>query len=251
MKEHYFPKIIIAVLLMIISISASPSFAQTKTPFPTSKPSLIPTDTGIIDKLKQIEILKEKIATRVAEVRNQQKGAMFGKIISVENNLITLQSPGGEQKFTFSEDTLVFKMENKTKTEGKITELKPGITISVMGNYNETKENLLAKYLYIQENLVRINGKIAEVDKANFTLNVRAKDTTKLIDFEKYTVTSIYIKGKGNQKGGFSKFKLGDTVFISAIPNPKEENRYSALRIINLPASVITPTQSVSPTPTP
>ena len=86
MKEHYFPKIIIAVLLMIISISASPSFAQTKTPFPTSKPSLIPTDTGIIDKLKQIEILKEKIATRVAEVRNQQKGAMFGKIISVEKN---------------------------------------------------------------------------------------------------------------------------------------------------------------------
>ena len=102
-----------------------------------------------------------------------------------------------------------------------------------------------------KENKIRITGKIIDLDKSNYTLKVKAKDGEKIIDFEKYTQTTLYLKGKGSQKGGFSKFSPGDTVYIMSIPDQKEENRFHALRIINIPMSVIQSTTAVSPPLTP
>ena len=254
MKIRLIISIITVIFLSQVFFSISATHAQTKTPTASAgllPPSSTPADKELIDKLKQIEILKEKIATKVAQVRDEQKSGMMGIIKSIENNTIVIQNFLGEQKFSFSEDTVVFKMENNLKKEAKTSDLKNGQLISSLGNYNDARDLLLSKFIYIQEYPTRITGKIADLDKSNFTLTVKAKDGDQLIDIEKNTAISIYQKGKGSQKGGFSKFKLGDTVFIIASTNAKEENRFNALRIIDLPSLNTSPTSTASPTPSP
>lgn len=240
--------LLIIILNFLVLLTGSESKAQTKTPVPVSPTS---EDRDLIEKLKQIEIFKEKIATKVAQVRNEDKGAIYGQIKSIENNNIVVSSLKNDRKINFSEDTLIFKPENNIKKEVKSTDLKKDSFISAFGNYNDNREILLAKFIYIEEYLTRITGKITDVDKTNFTLTVKANSTVYLIDIEKYTKTIIFEKGKGIVKGGFSKFKVGDSVFTVVTPNTKEENRFFADRIILLPvlSSTLTPAPSLTPSP--
>jgi len=206
-------------------------------------------DKDLIDKLKQIEILKEKIATKVAEVRQAEKGAVGGEIKSVSENSVTLQTPQGEKKFSFSEDTLVFNLKDSTKKETKIAELKTGLTVSAFGNFNQNKDSLLAKFIYLEGNPSHLTGVITDIDKANFTFTVKAKEGDLTVDFEKNTRTTIYDRIKGVQKSGFSKLKIADTVFIMANRDEKTDNRFAALRIINLPLPQVTATPTPPATP--
>lgn len=250
-------KILLFLVLNILVLRASSEAkAQTKTPAsgPTATVSQIsptPKDTDLIEKLKQIEIFKEKIATKVAQVRNEDKGAIYGQIKSIENNNIVVTSLKNDRKINFSEDTLIFKLDNNIKKEAKSADFKKDIFISAFGNYNDNREILLAKFIYIEEYLTRIAGKITDLDKANFTLTVKANSAVYLIDIEKYTKTIIFEKGKGIVKGGFSKFKVGDSVFTVVTPNTKEENRFFADRIILLSVLPLTPTLTPSLSPSP
>jgi len=239
---------IFLTLSIIFLIVSFPVFAQTKTPG-TSTPT--PESNDLINKLKQIEIFKEKIATKVAQVREADKGVATGQIKSIENNNIVIITINGEKKLNISEDTLIFKFENKAKKEIKSDSLKKDITISAFGNYNENKDIILSKFIYIEDYLERIAGKIANLDSSNFTFTVKAKDGDQLIDIEKNTITNLYKPGSKPQKTGFSKFKIGDTVFIMAKKNPKENNRYSGVRIIILPIVELSPTPTKTPTDTP
>ena len=211
-----------------------------------------PQSSDFINKLKQVEIFKEKIATKVAQVRDEDKAAVSGEIKSNEKNTLILNTMEGEKKISYSEDTLIYKLERDTRKEGKTDELKKGITISALGHFNENKDSILAKYIYLENNLVRITGKIADLDKSSFSLTVKAKEADLTIDIEKYTKSSLYQKGKPLQKIGFSKFNLGDTIFAMATKNPGENNRYSAERLIIFPVSINpSPSPTGSPSPKP
>ncbi|OGG06072.1 hypothetical protein A3D05_04190 [Candidatus Gottesmanbacteria bacterium RIFCSPHIGHO2_02_FULL_40_24] len=248
--------LLIAILLLIpatsfVANSVRKISAQTNTQAIspekiTSTPQIDQEKENVIDKLKQIEILKEKIATKVAQLRDQEKGAFYGIVKSSGGNEVVLSTVKGEQKFTHSEDTLVYIISDNAKKEAGLKDVKTGVVVSALGYFNENRDNLLAKYIFIQESFTRITGKLANIDKSNYTLTVKTKNGDILIDFEKYTVTSSFLKGKGKQKGGFSKFQVGDSVYIVGQPHEKEENRYHALRIIHLPM-LISPTPESSP----
>src|SRR3989338_2050023 len=240
---------ILAIFIMSVILPLN-ALAQTKTSTPSSAPvkisaTLKPEDEKLKNKIRQNELLKEKIATKVAKIRDKEKGAFLGTVKSVGNSNAVLTVPAGETEFTFSEDTLYFQINDNQKKEWPEAKLKTGDYISVFGYYNESRDLFSAKYIFLQEKLIRIVGKIADIDKNKYTLNVRARDGEKTIDFETYTVTSQLVTGRGSQKGGFSKFAIGDTVSIIGTINPKADERYSALRILHLPVSV-SPTPAVS-----
>ena len=244
---------ILAIFIMSVILPLN-ALAQTKTSTPSSAPvkfsaTLKPEDEELKNKIRQIELLKEKIATKVAQIRDEEKGAFLGAVKSVENNSVVLTGERGEMKFSFSDDTLFFKIENNQKKEWTEAKLKADDYISVFGYYNESRELFPAKYIFLQEKLIRIYGKVADLDKSEYTLKIRARDGEKTIDFETYTVTSQLVTGRGSQKGGFSKFAIGDTVSIIGTINPKADERYSALRILHLPVSV-SPTPAASPSVT-
>ena len=236
----------IALLIFLLSLNISGAYAQSS----SDSASVQQKDKDLIDKLKQIEIFKEKIATKVAEVRLSDKAVLAGELKSVSGNLINLQTTLGEKTFTFSEDTLVFKIEDGLKKEAKKDDLKIGSTLSAFGNLNENKDTFLAKFIYLENQPVRLTGIITDINKSAFTFSVKNKEGDLIIDYEKYSKITVYDKVKGSQKSGFSKLKIGETVFIMAQKNPNENNRYSALRIINLPLTQISLSPASSPAPT-
>ncbi len=224
---------IISVVLAVIlfQFSAYPILGATDSadikPSPTSSNS-----ATLIDKLKKIELLKEKIATKVSELRNKEKGAISGTVNKISGNSLSLTTITGEQSITILDDALIFTMADGTKTESSIKKLSTGINITVFGYNNQSISSFEAKYIYINRITKRNTGKITDTDKSNYTITVKDLQGNITVDIETYTKIFTYNKDKGLIKAGFSKLKAGDLVFLIGTPNSKEDNRISATRII-------------------
>lgn len=252
--------LLICSTILLVLNPAGLIFAQTVTPkntTPTKTTEKTATsssqnDKQLIEKLKQIEELKEKIATKVAEIRDREKGAIMGNVKQIQNSTITLTTKSGDKIFNYQDDTLFYSLKNNTKTETDSNKLKEGNNISVFGYYNETKDTFSAKFIYLQDQPVRIAGKVADIDKQSFTVTIKDREGQKIIDIEKFTKTSSLTKGQGLQKYGFSKIKIGDMGFVVGAKNSKEENRFTASRLIIIPIKLpITPTLTSTPKPSP
>lgn len=221
--------IIITVLTFIISSMGSVTAASESTPSATT----------IIDKLRQIEALKEKIATKVAQLREQEKGGTAGIVEVVGNTTITLAFQSREQTISYSEDTIFFKLTDGVKSDPidwkQSKKLKSGDQIAVLGYFDSTHSTLSAKYIYLYNKPLHLIGKIADIDKSNFTVTVKEPKGNTLIDIETYTKVYTYNNKIGFARGGFSKFSENDIVHIFASANLKEDNRASAVKIISLP----------------
>lgn len=227
----------IIYIIVIIAIIFITSKGRTYAASPTGTAS--PSATTIIDKLKQIEALKEKIATKVAQLREQEKGGANGIIKSIGNNTITLTTASGEQTISYSEDTIFFKLTDGVKSDPidwkQSKKLKSGDQIAVLGYFDSTHSTLSAKYIYLYNTAsLHLIGKIADIDKSNYTITVKEPKGNTLVDIETYTKVFSYSKKTGLARGGFSKFIDNDLVHIFATANPKEDNRVSAVKIISL-----------------
>ena len=208
-----------------------------------------PSATTFIDKLKQIEILKEKIATKVAELRKIEKGGIFGAVKSVSDTSITITSKSKELTISYAEDTVFFKMNDGIKSDPldskQAKKLKPGEQIVALGYYDSTGTSLSTKYIYIYNPGVHIIGKIADKDRENYTITVKEPKGNTLVDIETYTKIYSFNKKTGLGRSGFSKLTQNDVVHLYASPNQKEENRVSAAKITSFTFG-----GNTSPTPT-
>ena len=101
----------------------------------------------VIDKLKQIQVLKEKIATKVAELREKEKVAHLGTVFKIDKTTITISTPKGEHGVTYSEDTTYYQITGNSKKEIAIINIDEGDAISVFGYSNGDKTLTSAKYI--------------------------------------------------------------------------------------------------------
>lgn len=218
------------------------------TPAKNAQASASATPAEIIKKLKQIEILKEKIATKVAEIREKERGAVAGQVSKINQSSIILTTSKGNHTISFSEDTIFYTFTDSTRQDINIKKLKEGDTVTVLGYFNQDKSVISAKYIYLEKTLLHIVGKIVDIDKSNYTITVKAKEGDKVIDIETSTRTFLYQKGKGWQKGGFSKLKLGDKTHTIVLTNPKDTSKVTAARLY-LISPIASPSATISPTP--
>lgn len=256
MKKIYFT----CLLILIISIPYFKPLAA------TASPSAIPSDTTAPTpkdrKLQQIENLKERLATKVAELRQTQKRAVFGKVKSKSVSTLAVDTVSKELKIELNEELKIFQLISGKKTELNIDDLDKGDQVVIFGNYDATLDLLKAALIIIQNSLpLRIFGQITQIDRKEFTLTIKTgQDQNYIIDIEKTTKTFDWEKGKGISKSGFSKVNNNDFVQILGIPVVNKENRMSAIRILDLRdltgtpstatvASEPTPTTKASPTP--
>lgn len=241
--------IIIITVIIFASAPGKPTFAANPTPTPAGETT--PSATTFINKLKQIETLKEKIATKVAQLRESEKGAAGGTIKSLGDTNITLATKNGDKTYSYSDDTVFFDMRDGEKGEPQpvsfAKKLKVGFRIVIFGYYDTNRTTLSAKYIYVVSNPVHLVGKIADIDKSNYTITVKEAQGNTLVDIETYTRISLFSKKTGIVRSGFSKLSENNTVHIFASPNPKDENRVSALKILALSFAN---TSAVSPTAT-
>lgn len=221
-------------------------------PTPTISPSPAPTAS---EKAQQIEDLKERLATKVAELRQAQRMAVFGTVKSVSISQFTVETKTKDLKIELTDDIKIFQNIKGVRKELTAENLEKGDIVTVFGEYDTTLEFLNAKVVFIQStDPVRISGTIKETSKADYTITIETPESkTYTIDFETTTKTMVW-NGKELAKGGFSKLAVGNAIHVTGTAVAKQENRVSATRITNIGSDVTgattTPSPTIAPSPT-
>ncbi len=211
----------------------------------TATPSATPAGNA-----KQVEDLKDRLATKVAELRKVQRRALAGKVKSVSVSTITIETKTKDIKIELPDDVVVIQYLKGVRTKLTTAAIDKGDTVVVFGGYDATVDILKAQVIVIQNTSPRrAAGTVTAVDKKEYTLTVlTAGGQAYTIDIE--TITKIFAWDKGPVKSGFSKVSVGDTVTVLGTDVPIKENRISAIRILDI-GNLTNPQPSPQPTPIP
>lgn len=222
------------------SLIASACLVATMT---TAVFALEATPSGTIDD-QNVKLLREKIATKVEEMRKKDQRAYAGKIQKIEDTSITIASTQGNDEKALLikiDETLtnIYRIAGTTSKEIKKSDLKKDDYVIVTGQ--QLNEGIEADSIHIDEEFIVRTGSIIEVSKEGFFLKVVTNDKEEYtLDIQSSTRQFMYnMKTKENERTGFSKLKEGDAIhFVVSKTNPgdsTEKNRYDAVRILVIP----------------
>jgi len=213
----------------------------------------------------QIDDLKERLATKVAQLRQSQRKAIVGTVKAVSVSTATIETKTKDVKIELTDDIVIVQVLKGKRTKLTLDNLTKGDNVVVFGEYDATLDLLKAKVIFIQaaSSVERTRGTVTEVDAKAFAVTVATEGKTIVVDIEKTTKITLW-DGSALAKGGFSKLSVGDSVHVVGTPVPKKENRLSALRILDIgnvtnaptaapeePTPTVKTTPKSTPTPTP
>lgn len=231
-------KIILSCFLLSLLIGTSPNLSvliKAQTPATSSPTVILPTTS----EDKDIETFKEKIATKVAELRQKNNKAVSGFVLDISDKAIKIKS-GDLSEYTVNIDkdlTKYFQIASNQQKETKSDTVKKDTYIIVTG---VIKDNTVdANAIYADERFVIGSGKIIEANKNDFNIKVVTLEKD-IITLEIETFTKqrmLNIKTLEIEKIGFSKIKEGDTVHFvyKSASEPSKTNTYSAEKILLIP----------------
>lgn len=216
------------------------SLAQTGSISPTSSAKKItPTDakpTVIIDK--EIKILKDKIATKVSQLRELDKKIISGKLSKKSNDSFEVEQ---EDKKIYSVDfdqnlIKIISLDSLDKETVDYANLKKGDYLIIEGNLIDN--SIVPIVIYKSSLYVVDSGKITDINQDDFNLDIfSGKKDSITLDIETTTKQlGIDLKTLKIAKYGFSKIKTGDIIHFAAIQNKK--GRYSAIRTLVIPQEI-------------
>ena len=242
----------ICILSMLIISTPTTVFAAAK----TSTPSATPVSKEVQNK---IDDLKERLATKVAELRKTVPKAIFGTVTQVSLSSVTVDATQKAYKIELTDSIKVAQMLKAKRTALTTEDLAKTDVITIFGEYDETLDILQAKSIFIEAAKlpVRLHGTISAVDKKNNSFTLKGVDEASYtIDVEAATKNSLWSREKGIEKGGFSKLEPGMYVTVVGTEDAKQPDRYSAMRILtfkldNSNSSALGATTTASPSATP
>lgn len=227
---------IVVFVILLLVISTAISQAATPTPIKseptpsTAQAKQIPSDS----LTEEITNLKEKIASRVAELRLVEKRGIIGIANEVKGTQITLTDVKGKTRFVDVDELTKFTGSDSKSSFG-ISDIKKGMKLTVLGRYNKQTERILARFVRQVTIPEFLSGTIKSIDSTNFALVVedkKGKSTT--LDVESVTRTQSYTKEDGISRSGFSRLEVGDHIVVSGFPDKNDESRLVATRILAL-----------------
>ena len=244
----------VILLLLLLAVFTPAVSAATPTPTPI-KSELVASASGTQVPTKKVTVLddlKDRLATKVAELRQSQKKALFGLVKAITISTLTMETKTSDVKIELTDTIKVFQTLKDKRTELTIDDVTKGDSVVIFGDYDTSLDLMKSKIIVIQNPVPeRIHGTVSAIDTKEYTISVETSEKqTYVIDIEKYTTVSMYVKADGVTKSGFSKIAVGSTVFVSGKANAKIANRISADRILDIGnLSGITPTPSITSTP--
>jgi hypothetical protein len=194
-------------------------------------------DSAKKETQKEVEILKEKIASKVAELRRQNFQAFSGKMVEIKKGEIEIKDYNDEKKKVFTDDLLTkyYLIKDNQKKEINFSDLKKDDYIIVSGIL--TDKGISANMIFVDEKYLVDFGKIVEKDKNEYWLKVvTLTNETISLDIEAFTKQWLLnIKSLEIERTGFSKIKEGDMIHFVAKDKKNENNRLSAQKIVIIP----------------
>lgn len=225
---------LLSIILLATAFSGT-SFA-TITPTPTSSAPSQAITTQIDD---QINNLKDKIASKVAQLKLVEKRGIIGVVTDSNSTQITLKDRDGNIHFIDVDELTNFDSPS-IKNFG-ISDVTKNMTLGVLGLYNKESRRILARFITIDQSPTFIRGAVAAMDKTNFTLTVIQNNGTQtIVEIEDVTKMTSY-STTGVIKSGFSKIQLGQRVYVVGFPDKQNNKELIASRIIVFPNVPINP----------
>ena len=233
-------KILIFIIITFFTIPQT-SLSQTKSP------------SNTIPSSRTLDEIKDKVASRVAELNLVEKKGVVGKVESVSDTQITINTLSDKRRIVEVDEFTDFSSPDNDSFG--ISDIKKGGVISVLGLYNKESERLLARFINEVTIPLFLNGIISEIDDKEFTITLASEDNKSfIVDIEKVTKTFAFNDGE-LEASGFSELETLKNALVIGFENPSEEGRITASKIIvfpNLPKNPnIKVTAQKTPTSTP
>lgn len=190
--------------------------------------------TGSGSKQEKIDIIKEKVASKVAELTKAIAVGIEGRIDKIEEGILTLDINGKQKTINTDTDT-VFSEQNSDLgiDELEFDDLKKDDEVLVIGEEQIGTDIINAKLITTSVPVLAFTGKLKSVDSKKFTFIVIEGKDEYTFDFEKYTDSFMLIGGK-LESARFSKIEEGGNIQLLASPQENSETRFTALRLIIL-----------------
>ncbi len=207
---------------------------------------------------KTIDQLKDKVASKVAQLNLVQKKGIIGVVTDISGKQITLDDLNGKKKIVEADELTEYSSDEIKNFE--LSDIKKGMNLSILGLYNKDSERLLARFITDTSLPVFYRGVITDKDTKNFTVNLSTEDgESYVVDIENVTKAFEY-NDDNLDTSGFTKMPTMVNAIVVGFPNDKEKNRITAARIITFPGVPKNPkvpieenpneTQAPSPAPT-
>jgi hypothetical protein len=208
------------------------------------------------DSQQKLDTLKDRLASAATQLKQSQKRAIFGTVKVTSVSTITVATKTNDMKIELTDSISVFQILKGKRTTLTTDQVTKGDTVVVFGDYDTNLDILKAQVIFIQDSIPeRISGTITAVSKKDYTITIATREgQSYIVDFETTTKTFNFTREKGVLKAGFSQLVVGDTIHVLETPEPKVENRVSAIRILdigNLTGATPTPTASPAATAAP
>jgi len=207
--------------------------------------------TPIATPNSALDELRDRIASRVAQLKLVERRGIIGRVSDLSDTQITLTDVKNDTRFVDVDELTKFSSLIKSNESFGISDIKKGSTLGVFGLYNKQSKKILARSISEITLSKMIHGNIATIDSDNFILNV-ATDKNEQFQVSVETVTKTYLydsKVKDLIRSGFSKIKEGQKIFIVGTLDKKDEKKISASRIIIFPDIVKASTLQIAPSP--
>lgn len=233
--------------LMIATISFREVSAQSPTPSSTT-----PASEEITENLsEQINSLKEKVASRVAQLNLVEKRGTMGTVKEVKGMQITLTDPQGEEQVVDIDE--ITKFTSSSQSNFGISDIEKNDKLSIIGLYNKDSERILARFITVTTIPNFVSGAITSIDDTNNVLTITTQEDTEVkVDVENVTRIFAYTKDdiENPSRSEFAQIERGERVIAIGYSDTKEENRVTATRILllaDLPQNphIVIPEQAV------
>lgn len=238
-------------LLLILALTFS--FVQTvQAVTPTQQPTRTATASAQRQTSTRVDELKERLATRVAQLRQTTPRAIHGTVSQVSVSNMTVDTQTNGIKIELTDDIAVVQIIRGKRTALTTDDIDKNDIVTVFGDYDNTIDILTAKTVFIEASTrpVRIHGTITEINRTRNTFTVQGVDEhTYTIDVETSTRTNSWMPNAGVERSGFSRLQQGYFVSILGTRTTANENTITASRILYL-IKPGTPTPSVTAAPT-
>ena len=236
------------LLLIILStiyylLSTMNSHALSPTPTPVSDtPTPSDSESNKSDALnQQINDLKNRIASRVAQLKLVEKRGIIGRVTDVSDTKITVSDLKNNTRFIDVDELTRFSSPDAQGAFG-ISDVTKGTNIGVLGLYNKESRRILARFVNVLTLPKIIHGVVEAFDSENYTIKVSTEDNKEItFDVETTTKTLSYSKGGGLNRSGFSKIKEDERIIVTYEADSKDAGEIVASRIILFPDIPINP----------
>jgi hypothetical protein len=233
-------KIALTTLLLLMSMYILLEFVSAQSTetekAASSEPEITKTSS---DTPQIIQDLKEKIATKVAELRKSNKKIIKGTVYSLNGNELKVKDKSN-QIFTITLDELaenLFQLTTNSKKKIEKNKLIKEFPVLVYGSVIESSLSPDRIYMYTLESV--FEGRLQRINSDYSIEVISSNGSVRTFDIETSTKQKLFDKTAMKIiASGFSKYKEGDYI-IANYTVENDSTRSAAIRTIIIPQESI------------